>query len=105
MRAQLEHLTDVADLPNVDLRVLPLNRQIALVAGSFVIMSFGSRATTEAASLGDVVSTESLITQVYIEGETDTYLYRKFFQALARASLSPAESRKLIATTVEHIWA
>jgi RNA polymerase sigma-70 factor (sigma-E family) len=31
-----------ADLPNVDLRILPLNLETALLAGSFVIMSFGS---------------------------------------------------------------
>jgi hypothetical protein len=98
MRAQLERLAEVADLPNVDLRVMPLDRDIALLGGSFVIMSFGSRSTAEAANLGDVVSTENLNTELYIEGETDTYLYRLFFQAVAQASLSPGESRDLIST-------
>ena len=104
MRAQLGRLADVAELPNVDLRVLPLDRETALLAGSFVIMSFGSRATDEAASLGNVVSTESLNTELYIEGETDTHLYRLFFQALAKASLSPVESRQLIVATMERVW-
>jgi hypothetical protein len=104
MHTQLERLADAAELPNVDLRVLPLNRETALLAGSFVIMSFGSRAMAGAASLGDVVSTENLNTELYIEGETDTYLYRLFFQALAKASLSPAESRQLIVTTMQRIW-
>jgi hypothetical protein len=104
MRAQLEHLTDMADLPNIDLRVMPLDRELALQAGSFVIMSFGSSSTTEAASLGDVVSTESLNTELHVEGETDTQLYRLFFQALTKASLSPAKSRALIFTTVERAW-
>lgn len=104
MHAQLERLADVADLPNVDLRVLPLDREIALLTGSFVIMSFGPRGMAGAASLGDVVSTESLSTTLYIEGETDTYLYRLFFQAFAEASLSPAESRQLIVTTMERVW-
>ncbi len=104
MRAQLERLTDVADMPNVDLRVMPLDREIGLQAGSFVIMSFGSRSAAEAASLGDVVSTENLNTELYIEGETDTYLYRLFFQAVAEASLAPADSRRLIVTTIERIW-
>ena len=57
-----------------------------------------------AASLGNVVSTESLSTTLYIEGETDTYLYRLFFQSFAEASLSPAESRQLIVTTMERVW-
>jgi hypothetical protein len=104
MHAQLERLAGAAELPNVDLRVLPLNRDIALLAGSFVIMSFGSGAMSGAASLGDVVSTENLNTELYIEGETDTYLYRLFFQALIKASLSSAESRQLIVTTMQSIW-
>jgi transcriptional regulator with XRE-family HTH domain len=104
MRAQLERLTDVADTPNVDLRVMPLDREIALGAGSFVIMSFGSRSAAETASLGDVVSTESLNTELYVEGETDTHLYRLFFQALVKASLSPADSRHLIVSTIEDAW-
>ena len=104
MRAQLEHLADMADLPNIDLRVMPLDRERALQAGSFVIMSFGSSSTTEAASLGDVVSTESLNTELHVEGETDTQLYRLFFQALTKASQSPAESRDLIFTTIERAW-
>jgi Domain of unknown function (DUF5753)/Helix-turn-helix domain len=104
MRAQLERLADVADLPNVDLRVMPLDREIALLAASFVIMSFGSPATAEAASLGDVVSTENLNTELYVEGETDTYLYRLFFQALVKASLSAADSRHLIVTKIEGTW-
>lgn len=104
MRAQLERLMGAADMPNVDLRVLPLDREIALGAGSFVIMSFGSRPAAEAASLGDVVSTESLNAELYVEGETDTHLYRLYFNALAKASLSPADSRDLIVTTIERAW-
>lgn len=104
MRAQLERLADVADMPNVDLRIMPLDREIALGGASFVIMSFGSRSTVGAASLGDVVSTETLNTELYIGGETDTYLYRLFFQAVAKAALSPVESRQLIFTTIERAW-
>lgn len=102
MRDQLRRLAEVADLPNVDLRVLPLNRDIALLAATFVIMSFGFPGTAD--SLGDIVSTENLNTELYIEGETDTYLYRLFFEALAKASLSAAESRNLIVTTMERAW-
>lgn len=104
MRAQLGHLANLSELPNVDLRVLPLNRETALLAGSFVIMSFGSQAGAEAFSLGDVVSTENLNTELYVEGETDTYLFRLFFQALAAASLPPAESRHLIVSTMDGTW-
>ena len=104
MRAQLQRLAEVAELPNVNLQVRPLDREISLLAADFVIMSFGPRWTAEAVSLGDVVSTESLSTELYVDGETDTHLYRLFFQALAKASLSPAESRDLIVTTLERAW-
>jgi Domain of unknown function (DUF5753)/Helix-turn-helix domain len=104
MRAQLGHLANLCDLPNVDLRVLPLNRETALLAGSFVIMSFGSQTGAEASSLSDVVSTENLNTELYVEGETDTYLYRLFFQALAAAALPPDESRHLIVSTMDGTW-
>ena len=104
MRAQLERLAAVADMPNVELRVMPLDREMALAAGSFVIMSFGSPAAKEAASLGDIVSTENLNTELYVDGETDTHLYRLFFEGVAKASLSPAESRDMIVTTIERAW-
>jgi hypothetical protein len=105
MHAQLQRLADVASLPNVDLRVLPLDRDVALLAGSFTIMSFGSPAMAAASSLGDVVSTENLSTELYIEGETDLHLYRLFFQALSKAALPPAESKQMIVTTMERQWA
>jgi Domain of unknown function (DUF5753)/Helix-turn-helix domain len=104
MRAQLVRLTEMADLPNVELRILPLKREIALLPGSFEIMSFGSSATTESSILGDIVSTEILNTELYTDGETDTYLYRLFFQAMADASLPPPESRNLIVNTIERAW-
>jgi hypothetical protein len=104
MRAQLRRLLDDASRPNVDLRILPLKRDIALLSGSFVIMSFGDRAAPEDVGLGDVVSTENLTTELYIEGETDTYLYRLFFQALAKASLSSTASRNAIEAAIELSW-
>lgn len=104
MRAQLHRLAEVSELPNVDLRVLPLNRERALLAGSYAIMSFGSRTVAEAEGLGDIVSTENLNTELYIEGETDIQLYRLFFEAVAQASLSPADTRGLIMTTIKRAW-
>jgi hypothetical protein len=104
MRAQLAHLADAAELPNVDLRVLPLNQNAGLHGSSFTIVSFGSRDAPEAAALGDVVSTENMNTALYVEGDTGTHLYRLFFQALAKAALSPDESRLFIISTMERTW-
>lgn len=105
MRAQLEHLTRVAELPNVDLRVLPLRRRVPLVTTSFTVLSFGSAATAGTPSLGDVVDIESLKSELYIEGEIDTYHFRIFFQALAQAAFSPEESRHAFTSLTESAWA
>lgn len=103
MQAQLEHLARACERPNVEIRILPLNRNVSLaVAGSFQIMRFGSRDASGPGGLGDIVSTESLRTELYIEGEDDTYLYGLVHNALADASLSPAESRSLL-TSIAHV--
>jgi hypothetical protein len=104
MRAQLARLAEAAELPNVELRVLPLHRNTGLVAASFAILSFSSRGTPEAESLGDVVSTESLNTELYVAGEADTHFYRLFFAALSETALPVAESRDLIVTTIHRTW-
>ena len=103
MRGQLQHLATMAELPNVDLRILPLNQHSGLVTGAFVIMRFGSQGTP-GGSLGDVVSTEALATENYVEGETDTHLYSLFFESLQGAALPPADSRELIMSTATRLW-
>lgn len=103
MRDQLRHLAEVAELPNVDVRILPLNQHSGLVTGAFVIMRFGSQ-DTPGGTLGDVVSTEALATENYVEGETDTHLYSLFFDSLHDAALDPAASRELIMSTVTRTW-
>jgi hypothetical protein len=96
MRPQLEHLLAVGELPNVDVRVLPLSRDTSLASGSFTIFGFGS-ATRAEAGLGDVVSTENLKAELYVEGEaSDIYMYRVVHKSLMDASLSPGDSREFI---------
>lgn len=96
MRDQLVRLTEVSELPNVDLRVLPLSQNGGLHGAPYSILSFGSREIPETAALGDAVNTESLNAEWYIDGEAGTHLYRLFFEALARAALPPAETRDFI---------
>lgn len=103
MHGQLRHLAEIAELPNVQLRVLPLQSRGSLFAGSFVV--FGFSAEDETGKLGDVVSTEGLTDNLQVEGETDTYVYRLFFQQLVEVSLSPDDSRQLILDTAQQRWA
>jgi uncharacterized protein DUF5753/helix-turn-helix protein len=104
MRAQLQRLTSAAELPNIDVRIVPLKGHPGLVSGSFVIMRFGPPEETEGA-LGDVVSTEALATEIYVEGETDMRLHSIFFDSLQRSALSPSDSRQLIIETLVREWA
>jgi uncharacterized protein DUF5753 len=104
MRAQLQHLVQMANLPNIELRVLPLSNERKLAANSFTLIGFNP--TGEPGRLHDVLSTESTVkSDFYVEGETDTYLHRLLFQALVEASCSPSESRELIRQTIERVWA
>ncbi|MBO0806316.1 MAG: helix-turn-helix domain-containing protein [Nocardiopsaceae bacterium] len=96
MREQLTRMAELAELPNVDLRVLPLRKACSLVDCSFVVFGFGSL-PEGGRILGDVVSTESVASgELHVEGEMDTYTYRLLFKALANASLPVAETRHLI---------
>lgn len=103
MYGQLQHLLQMADLPNIELRVLPLSKE-RLVPNSFAI--FGFNPIGETGGLRDVVNTESTVgSDLYVEGETDTYFHRLVFQSLIEASVSPFESQVLIRDIAERLWA
>lgn len=91
MHGQLTYLADLADRPNVDLRILPLDADHTVVGESFVVFGFG--AEDEEAVLQDVVATEQMRSGFILEGERETYLHRIAFQMLAAASLDPADSK------------
>jgi transcriptional regulator with XRE-family HTH domain len=100
MRDQLERLATASELPNVNLRVLPLKTDHRLSADSFVILHFGREGKT---TLRDVVNTEILNSQLYIEGETDTYEFSLAFEHLVKESLTPAKTRDFIWRTARQI--
>lgn len=101
MHAQLTHLAEMAEMPNVELRVRPLRARSSLMTGSFVVFGFDSVAGTRA--LGDVVSTETVGTgeALSVEGDVDTYQYRLLFSALADSALSPDDSLRMIRQTAK----
>jgi transcriptional regulator with XRE-family HTH domain len=102
MHAQLLHLAELAELPNVDLRVLPLSQERAIVADSFVVFGF---AAADVGHLNDVVSIESAVkSELYEEGDTDTFLQRLVFNSLLEGSLSPSDSLLRIAE-ITSSWA
>jgi len=102
MYEQMCHLAEMTLLPNVELRVLPLQSETSLKADSFIVLGFGSEQQT--GKLGDVVSTEGMEQYLYIEGEADTYIFQLFFREFVTASLSPDDSRNLIVETARRLW-
>src|SRR5207249_446547 len=103
MYDQLQHLVQMSDLPNVELRVLPLSKE-RLAVNSFTVLGFNP--IGEIGRFPDVVNTESAVgSDLYVEGETDTYFHRLVFQSLVGASCSPPESQELIQSTAERVWA
>lgn len=105
MRRQLQHLVEVADLANVDLRVLPLAAEGTPLTDSFGIVSFGAREAGDGARvLHNVVWVESVKSQIYVEGETDTYNFSLVFRALQEAALPQADSKRFILETAERMW-
>jgi Domain of unknown function (DUF5753)/Helix-turn-helix domain len=101
MYEQLQSLASAATLPNVNLRILPLRASHPVSAESFVIFSFGP---TGDAILHDVVATEGLKEQFYIEDSQNTYLHQLVFDTLLDVSLDAEASRELIIRTAEKEW-
>jgi transcriptional regulator with XRE-family HTH domain len=102
MYHQLRHLSELADRPNVTIRILPLGAQHTVLGPAFVIFHFVSDA---GGILPDVVASEQLKNVFTVEGEQETYLHRLVFQSLVSASLDPGASSAKIVETAESYWA
>lgn len=102
MRRQLDRLVELAQLPNVTLRILPEDRLNPIVTGSFVFLRFGE---AHEVTLPDVVYAERLSSNLFFEDESETYLYQIAFELLSEAALGPADSTELISRTAERLWA
>ncbi|MFG2373686.1 helix-turn-helix domain-containing protein [Streptomyces sp. NPDC048504] len=98
MRGQLQHLLELAKLPNVRLQVLPFRAGgHPCITGPFTIISF---AETEAV---DVVHADTIASTVWVENEADSAAYADFFDRTARLSLAQRDSAQLIDTIRQEI--
>jgi transcriptional regulator with XRE-family HTH domain len=91
MRAQLDHLTAMAERPNITLQVLPFSRGAhSGMFGPYLLLSF-----PQVASL-DLVLTETPTGNIWIEREPEVASYRALFDDARTAALPPTESLALI---------
>jgi transcriptional regulator with XRE-family HTH domain len=91
MRAQVNHLAEVAGLPNVTIQVVPFGRGgHAAASGSFTILRFGEP------ELPDVVYIEQLTTALYLEKPEDIDHYMEVMNHLSTQALTPARSARFL---------
>jgi transcriptional regulator with XRE-family HTH domain len=91
MRAQLNHLTEVAELPNVTIQVVPFGRGgHAAASGSFTILRFAEPA------LPDVVYIEHLTSALYLEKPEDVDHYMEVMNHLSTQALTPARTTRFL---------
>ncbi len=92
MRAQLNHLMEAAELPNITFQVIPFSDGAhAGMLGSFVFMQFAE------ASIPDVIYVDSMAGDLFLEAEADVRRYRLVFEHLRAVAASPDDSRSLVA--------
>jgi transcriptional regulator with XRE-family HTH domain len=91
MRAQLARLIEVANLPRVTFRLIPLKVGAhPALDSTFVILEFDNP------SVNDVVYAEGAVGNIYFESAADLERYRKMWSRLEAIALSPEESVSLV---------
>ncbi len=93
MRAQLRHLLEASELPNITFQVIPFDVGAhAGMPGSFIVLQF----TEEA--IPDVIYVDSMAGELFLEEESDVRRYKLVFEHLRAVAASPDVSRRLIAS-------
>ena len=94
MRAQLDHLAEVASLPQVTIQVVPFaHGGHAAAGGSFTILRFAEP------ELPDIVYIEQLTSALYLDDREDVYHYMEVMNELSTQALTPARTARLVTET------
>jgi transcriptional regulator with XRE-family HTH domain len=92
MRAQLSHLVQASELPNVTFQVIPFRDGAhAGMPGSFAFMQF------DEATIPEVIYIDSMAGDLFLEAEADVRRYRLVFEHLRAVAASPNDSKSLVA--------
>ena len=91
MRAQLNRLIEVAELPQVTIQVVPFGRGGHAAAGvSFTVLRFAEPV------LPDVVYIEQLTSAIYLEKREDVDNYMEVMNHLSAQALTPARTARFL---------
>ena len=98
MRAQLEHLAEVARLRHVTIQVVPFDRGgHAAAGGSFTVLRFSEP------EVPDVVYLEQLTSALYLDKLEDVDHYLEVMNHLSTEALTPAQTVKFITELTQDI--
>lgn len=98
IRAQLLHLLELTERPNIEVQVLPFSAGAhAGMGGAFNILSFA-----ESGAL-DVVYLDTPASSLWVESEQDAARHTAVFEHVVRNSLSSADSRSLIRRVIKEL--
>jgi transcriptional regulator with XRE-family HTH domain len=90
LRAQLEHLVALGELPNVTLQVLRFDDAASAATGPCTVLRFAEP------DLPDIVYIEQLTSAVYLDKQADVEHYRAAMDRIAVSAASPRESAALL---------
>lgn len=98
MRAQLTHLRESGEQPNITLQVIPFDVGAHPgMPGSFIYMEFGEPSDPE------LVYVDTLAGDLFLEADADVRRYAAMFDHLRATALSPANTRRMISTATERL--
>jgi transcriptional regulator with XRE-family HTH domain len=101
MHRQFDWLAESSRMPNVELRVLPLDGSHPVGTGEFTYMRF---AKVSDVRLPDIVNTERLEGDYRVESASDTNQYRVAFEHLRADALNVDQSRELLNEINQQMW-
>ncbi|SCF06434.1 Helix-turn-helix domain-containing protein [Micromonospora coriariae] len=96
MAEQLRHLNDLAGLPNISIRILPLSvgAHYGALAGTFMMLDFPL--TNRVVPEPSVVYSESLTGALYLDRPEEIAAYEKVWASLTSLALDEQQSKQLI---------
>ncbi|MDQ2880299.1 MAG: helix-turn-helix domain-containing protein [Actinomycetota bacterium] len=98
MREQIQHLIEMAELPNVRIQVIPLFFGVHVaVGGPFAILRFSEP------DLPDIVYLEQLTSALYLDKSQDVQHYLMVMDRLCVQANSPTETMTFLSDTIKEL--
>ncbi len=98
MRAQIQHLIDMAESPSITIQVIPFySGGYAAIGGPFSILRFSEP------DLPDIVYLEQLTSALYLDKPPDVQHYLVVMDRLCVQAKSPAETTRFLNSTLKEL--